>query len=114
MSSTECFDDVGCEAFILMDRREDGTEHYFVRKICKGLDGVRITYDLELDGQTPYTPLGEVLPVQTGSGTVQRRSSSRTFLIWLRRDRSFLMKPTTRSSARRHSCGISCMTATGK
>jgi hypothetical protein len=68
MSSTKCFDDVGCEAFILMDRREDGTEHYFVRKICKGLDGVRITYDLELDGQTPYTPLGEVLPVQTGSG----------------------------------------------
>src|SRR5690606_20808435 len=58
--------DVGCETFVLKDQQEDGSESFFLRKICKERDGTVILEDTELDGTTPYTPEGNVLPPASG------------------------------------------------
>src|SRR5690606_35915263 len=53
--------DVGCETFILMDQRQDGTEQFFLRKICKDVDGNVTVEDLMLDGETEYVVDGTPL-----------------------------------------------------
>src|SRR5690606_12070826 len=58
--------DVGCETFVLKDQQEDGSESFFLRKICKERDGTVIVEDTQLDGTTPYTPEGNVLPPASG------------------------------------------------
>jgi len=65
MSSIECFNDVGCETFVLMDRAiTDGVvvDTPFLRKVCTDIDGVSTVVNLDLDGKTEYTVKGEVLP----------------------------------------------------
>src|SRR5690606_10919252 len=69
--------DVGCETFILMDQRQDGTEQFFLRKICKDVDGNVTVEDLMLDGETEYvvdgTPLSPEVFRDNCSATVFTR-----------------------------------------
>jgi len=61
MSFVKCFDDVGCETFVLMDRNGDVDTH-FLRKVCKDKDGNTTVTDMELDGITAYQVTGTVYP----------------------------------------------------
>lgn len=62
MPNVECGLEVGCDNYNLMDRKEDGSTHHFIRKICKDMDGNISSLDLELDGSTEYLVEGDVFP----------------------------------------------------
>lgn len=66
--SSICNLDVGCDTYNLIDQRDDGSVHYFIRKICKDADGNVTTTDYELDGSTEYVVEGTVVTTLTGSG----------------------------------------------
>lgn len=68
MSQFACYEEIGCDAFILIDKLSDGTERPFLRKVCKDFGADTTTVDFLLDGITPYTVEGTVIPVGSGGG----------------------------------------------